>query len=451
MLPYSRPGFARLRTFILGLLVSLLSVLGLIQLAPTAAAASELTFGSPMTLAFPKPKANTELTFAASAGEKINLKVTAATLTNSFFYGKGIGIELVRPDGTRWNMGAVGSVTTLTSPLLDATGTWTLRFLPQTDVVGKLTFVATKPVDLVRPITPGTPVTVTYPGDGVDVRLTFPVTAGRRFTLSLTDSQLTFPYRSGTVGAALISPAGVVTQIPAETTTSMFYEHDGWLDEDGTWTVRLQAFGDIRGTQQVLVGVVADPTAPVSLDEAFTVGSMVPGQNAVYRFHAEAGRTLEAFLDQPEFATGSWGGSTEDSGVKVSLYGPDGDYQRLLLNPGWTYGQEVDLPETGDYTIKVDPVSDTVGTARLTLRYPVVRSSDLILDKSVTVGLTRGDHQRVHLHWSDRQTTRDPVHERRLGRHRRERERRTSDPPSGRINVPGHQHHRRPVRGDGPA
>src|SRR4051812_21888170 len=100
MSPYSRPGPARLRTIILGLLVSLLSGTGLVQLAPTAAAAGELTFGSPVTLAFPKPKANTELTFAASAGEKVNLKVTAVTLTNSFFYGKGIGIELVRPDGT---------------------------------------------------------------------------------------------------------------------------------------------------------------------------------------------------------------------------------------------------------------------------------------------------------------------------------------------------------------
>jgi hypothetical protein len=385
---------ARIRASLLGLLGLLIAVAG-IGLAPAARAADVLILGSPTTLSFNDSTQTADLTIAAATGERLTVDVTAAALVTSTFWGRGVAIELVRPDGSSFGgAGTVSQQGAFALPAFDSTGTWTLHFAPLSDTTGSFTFVATKPVDTTRAVTPGTPVTVTYPGPGVNVRLTFPATAGTRFTLSVTDSRLTYPFGSGSVGADLLLPGGTGTTIPGELKNGAFYEQDGLFSTSGTATVVLRPDG-ATGTQKVTIGVVSDATGTLALGRPKTLGTTVPGQNASYTFTGQAGKPLQAFVDDQRFTVGSAGGSTTDgSGVLMRVTAPDGTDLGQISGPGSASGSLGALPESGTYTLRVDPIGDTVGTARLTLRHPQVTTSALRTGTATAVRLTRGDVQR---------------------------------------------------------
>ncbi|MEO8290765.1 MAG: S8 family peptidase [Gaiellaceae bacterium] len=296
----------------------------------------------------------------------------------------GFAVEVGRPLTVRLLAGACGdpagaevSVTANGSPVALTSrgdGLYTGSFTPTE--AGALTVDATASTPTatdavsvagaattVYPIVPGGPaVAVSSAGD--TVRLAFDGTAGQRVSLKLTDVTI------GTSGCcsakiSILNPAGSALTGPTYFGTSGGFVDTKTLGATGTYTILLDPQSTATGGATVtLYDVPPDSTGlVVAGGEPATATATVPGQNARLAFDGLAGQRISLKLTDVTI------GSSGSSSAKISILKPGGT---TLVGPSafGTNGGFVDvrtLPAAGTYTIVVDPQSNAVGSATVTL------------------------------------------------------------------------------------
>jgi len=199
-------------------------------------------------------------------------------------------------------------------------------------------------------ITPGGPsVAVAVSTAGGSSRAVFSGTAGQRVAVRATNTTIL---------------AGKITlqdSSGAALRSSGLNAGGAWLDmvtlpADDTYSIVVDASGTHTGqTTVTLYNVPADPTAALASGTPGTLTTTTPGQNASFTFNGTAGWNLSLKL------------SASTPILNLLVKNPDGTTLMPAVGVvGSKWVEPLDLPQTGTYTIKVDPQSFAKGGQTIT-------------------------------------------------------------------------------------
>ena len=313
---------------------------------------------------------NAVRTFAAEAGQKVTLSVTGNTIPI-------VDLTVREPDGTFVGNLVVSGATGFHEPMtLDVAGTYTITIDPRQQGTGALTFT----LGLVPPssgetsIGTPTPVTITTPGENSE--WTFPATAGRLVTLTVTGNtipgvDLNVHRPNGTFLTSLFLSAATGFRDTFE------------LPVDGTYKVIVDPRTTNVGSLTFTIGGVPQNTGDTALDQATPITIGTAGENAVRSFAATAG----------QLATITVTGNTIP-GVDLSIRRPNGTFVGSLFLSGANGFRDVlTLDVDGTYTITVDPSGQNTGGLTFTIGAVPVNTGATALDQAtpITIG-TAGEN-----------------------------------------------------------
>lgn len=287
------------------------------------------------------------LLFDPVVGQRVSLNVTNGTTPLSTVsirdpYGRVAGSVPVISTGFIDTIKAVvpGTHTVVVDPSSTYTGNNTLRLY---DV----------PADFSGGITAGgsgVVVTTTVPGQ--NGRLTFTGASGQRVSLRVTSSSIS----SSTI--SILDPAASTVASTTSTLSGGFMDTQT-LAAAGQHTVVADPLSALTGSLTVtLYDVPPDVTGTISIGgSAVPVTITTPGQNGQLTFGGTAGQRVSLTLNAGALTSGTATIRKPDQSTLASANFGNGT---SLLEP-------VTLPDTGTYSIFVDPLIHTTGTITLTL------------------------------------------------------------------------------------
>ena len=253
-----------------------------------------------------------------------------------------------------------GTYTILVDPVSTATGSVTLQLY---DV----------PPDAGGPIVAGgSPVTATVTTPGQNAALTFTGQAGQRVSLKIgpTCCQTTVTVKSPD-GSTLTSALSLTSGGFVDTKT---------LPQSGTYTVLVDPAATATGSVTLqLYDVPPDVTGPIVLGGSpVTVTVATPGQNALLSFSGQAGQRVGMKIGptccQTTVTIKSPDGTTLSSAVSFSSGG---------------FVEPKTLPQSGTYTVLVDPAANATGSVTLQLYdVPPDVTAPIVPGSPVTVTVT---------------------------------------------------------------
>jgi RHS repeat-associated protein len=321
------------------------------EVPDVTATLSPSSSGDAKTVTITQPGQNARLTFTGTAGEKVMIGVSGATIS-------GGTMTLYDPSGAYVDSTGFTTSGYFGSDTLAANGTYTVLVQPGGGSTGSATITAwSVPADVtgslsLSPIS-GVSATPSIGTPGQHAVYSVAGTAGEQVAVELTgstipDGDLTWYEPDGTYLAAVGISSGTtfLDQVVFPTT--------------GTYTLVLRPRNLDTGSATITAYQEPDVTGtitPSTAGDAHTVTTSFPGQNARYTFSGTAG-------SQVSFQTSS--STTTES--KMSLYDPSGnqvDAFYYWAGSGATIGPDT-LSTTGTYTVLLDPVGDTTGTTTLT-------------------------------------------------------------------------------------
>lgn len=317
--------------------------------APPADVTGTLTpGGAPLTITVSTPGQNAQVTFTATAGQRVSLGMTSVTIASST-------VTIRKPNG-----GTLASTIVSTSggfidtnALVDA-GTYTIVVDPSGNNTGSMTLTLHNvPADAsVGATVDGAPVTVTAGTPGEGVLITFAGAANRHVAINLTAVSIS------SSNVSLLNPDGSLLLAPVSVTTSGRFL-DAVLTTAGTYSLRIDPVGTATGSMTAtLTTVPADVTGSILPDGSpVTVSITSAGQNAHLTFTGAAGQRVSLRLTSVTIATST-----------VTILKPDGT--SLATTTVTTSGGFIDtnvLATSGTYTIVVNPTGAAIGNMTLTL------------------------------------------------------------------------------------
>ena len=322
--------------------------------------------GAAVTVTTTVPGQNARPTFNGTAGGRISLRLTGVTIGTSTCCSARVSI--LNPDGSTLvspnSFGTTGDFIDVQT--LPATGVYAIFVDPQNMDLGSATLTLNDvPADVTATITPGgPPVTVTTTVAGQNAVVSFDGTASQRISLRMTNVTI------GTstccsVRVSIRKPDGTNLISPTSLGTPGAFFDVQTLPATGVYTIFVDPQNtDVGSITLTLYDVPPDPTPSITPGgPAVTITTTVPGQNARPTFSGTSGQRVSLRV------TGVTIGTSTCCTVRVSILNPDGT---TLVSPALfgTTGGFIDvqtLPQTGVYTIVVDPQSFEVGSATLTL------------------------------------------------------------------------------------
>ena len=341
-----------------------------------------VTFGSSTAVTTTVPGQNASVTFSATAGQRMSLRVGPTCCSARITVLKPNGSPLVGP----MTFGTTGGF--IDATLLPNNGTYTILVDPQNAATGSITLsLFLVPGDVTDTIAFGGSTTVTTTVPGQNAALTFSGTAGQRVSLKVGPSCCT-------TKVSILRPDSTV--LASVTSFGVF---DGFIDATvlpvtGTYTIIVDPDGPTVGPVTLtLYDVPADVTDTMAFGDSRFVTLAVPGQNARVTFTGTAGQVVSLQL------SGVTIGSSLLSGTTVSILRPDSAVL-ASINVG-TNGGFIDsrtLPVTGTYTILVDPLGTNTGSITLGLAdVPVDVTGAIVPGGSplTVTTLTSGQNARI--------------------------------------------------------
>src|SRR5919201_1882848 len=194
----------------------------------------------------------------------------------------------------------------------------------------------------------------------------FDGSSGQRVSLNF--SNVTFGGSSCcSATASILNPDGSTVVSPTYFGTSGGYVYAVTLPQYGTYTILIDPQGTATGSASMtLNSVPADATASITPGGSpVTLTTTVAGQNGSLTFSGTSGQRISLDADTVTFPGSSCCSAT------VALLAPDGSTLVPATYIGTlTSGEVIDatpLPQTGTYTIVVDPQGQATGSARFTL------------------------------------------------------------------------------------
>jgi hypothetical protein len=287
--------------------------------------------------------------------QRASIKVNSFSMTNCM-------VAIYNPDGillVATFFTANGQF--LDTPLLPATGTYTILIDPLGSNTGSINFTLYDATDVTGTITPGGPaVTVTTTTPGQNARLSFQATAGQRVSLQFSNS--TF---SGCLAVYDVIKAADGTTLAS----SGFCTATGFVDTvvlpvAGYYTLLVDPQVATTGSQTLLLNnVPPDVTGPITPGgTAVTLTTTTAGQNGQATFSGTANQRVSLKVSGVTMTGGSY------NWVNVSIKKADGTTltsSTFDANGGFIDVQT--LAVAGTYTILVDPWDTSTGSVTLTL------------------------------------------------------------------------------------
>lgn len=363
--------------------------------------------GDPVTVKITSPNKNGVMTFEGTAGQRINIGFSAVSLTQFkvAVYGPNGGVVAPQPSAVKqyyatmyrppssitqvqtsttsyliaddasgaWISSSEMNGSSLDLVELPASGTYTIFFDPSSTYTGSVTVTVSS--ELGGSITPqGSTVPVAVGRAGQNARYTFSGTSGQAVSLQLSDVTI----RSGYV--SILKPDGTPLGQPKSFAYAGAVLDAQVLPTSGTYAVLVDPELSYTGNAKLALYNAPDLTGTIMADQvAVTPTVTVPGQRALYTFNGTAGQWVNLGLTGVSIASST-----------VSMLKPDGStLVSTTIGPsGGSVDPSAALPETGTYTIVVDPAGNYTGSATLALSSPV--TGTITLDGApVTVGLNK--------------------------------------------------------------
>ena len=321
--------------------------------------------GAPATAAMTVPGQNALVTFPGTVGQRVSVALTDVSVGNSTCCS--LRASVLRPDGRTLVaplfVGTNGGFVDATT--LPSTGTYTILLDPQGPSTGAVTLaLGDVPPDATVSLAVGESATVATAVPGQNAAVTFAGSAGQRVSVELTGVTVGNSLCCST-RVSILRPDGRVLVAPVFVGTSGGFVDATTLPSAGTYTVLVDPQGADTGAATVTLhdvpedaaGSLVPGGAPASLSTA------VPGQNAIFTFAGLSGQRVSAVVDDVTVGTSSC------CGVRLSLLRPNGSLLAGPVNAGTAGGflDAVVLPQTGSYTIAVDPQGAATGGVRVRL------------------------------------------------------------------------------------
>jgi len=239
---------------------------------------------------------------------------------------------------------------------LPVTGAYAILLDPVSEYTGSVTITASS--ELEGNIVPqGSAVSIAITRAGQNARYAFSGESGQAVSLQLSDVTI----RSGYV--SILKPDGMPLGKPTSFAHAGTVVDAQVLPTSGTYAVLIDPELSYTGSAKVALYNAPELTGTIMTDQvAVTPTLTVPGQRALYTFSGMAGQWVNLGLTGVSIASST-----------VSMLKPDGS--KLVSTTIGPSGGSLDpataLPETGTYTIVVDPVSNHTGSMTLALSSPV--------------------------------------------------------------------------------
>jgi len=314
--------------------------------------------------------------FDGSAGQRVSLRLTGVTISSSSVY-------IYNPDGSTFGSTGVGtSGGFIDTQTLPTDGTYTILVDPSSTNTGSMTLNLYGISDVVGTINPGGPsVTVTTTTPGQNALLTFAGTAGQRISIN---SSSTF---GSCWNLGIYKPDGSQLTNTFGCGSSIFIEPQT-LPVSGNYVVLIDPSGAATGQATLNLYDVIDITGTINFGgPAVSLTTTTPGQNARLTFVGSAGQRASVN------GTSSFGACWN-----LGVYKPDGTQLTNTFGCGSSIFLEAQsLPESGSYTVVIDPSGAAIGGATISL-YDVtdVTGPITINGPSVTIPLpTPGQTARL--------------------------------------------------------
>jgi hypothetical protein len=340
-------------------------------------ATGSVTAGGPAAVVTTvEPGQNALVAFSGTAGRRVSVGISDVTVGTSTCCS--VRVSVLRSDGRTLVspvfVGTNGGF--LDATTLPSTGTYAILVDPQGPTTGGVSLTLHDvPADATAALAAGGSATVATTVPGQNAAVTFAGTAGQRVSLEVTavsvGSSLCCSLR-----ISILRPDGKVLVSPVFVGTNGGFVDATTLPSTGTYTVVVDPQGADTGAATVTrYDVPADAGGSIAAGGApVSVTTTVPGQNAALTFSGAAGLRVAVAVDDVTIGTSSC------CAMRLTLARPNGTVLAGPVNAGTTGGflDAVVLPQSGTYTIVVDPQGAATGSARVTL-YAVPPDSNAAL------------------------------------------------------------------------
>lgn len=330
---------------------------------------------------------NAYITFAATAGQSVNVALTHLTLSSSS--PNYISWSITAPDGSTavsnttcyvTGAGCSGGIITLSS-----TGTYTVNIVPQPQQT--MSFTATVTPNLTGTLAAGTTQALNLSLLGQDARFTFTVAAGQSLTAGI-NAIATTPANT-TIWMGVYTPSGAYVMGNATSTGETLN-----LANLAPGNYILWIAGETAATGTMQMSLTAPSISTSATDGSPTnVNITGIGQSASLKFSANAGDSLTTRLTNLALSPAS------PNYVSWSVIGPDGSTVDNAGNcaisaAAGCVGGVLLAPLTGTYSINVQPQGPQ--TMSFTLGVSEVPTSTLTSGVSKTINFNSqiGDGER---------------------------------------------------------
>jgi hypothetical protein len=333
--------------------------------------------GAAVPLSMPTPGTNGSVSFSATAGQHVSLKLSGVTISGNAI--NSARVSVLKPDASvlvaNSNFGSTGAF--LEPFTIPANGNYTVKIDPRQWNFGSATVTLYDvAADQAGTITSGTPLPLTFASPGQNATETFSGTAGQKVSLNLTNVTVGTNPISGTK-VSILNPN--LTALVAATdvgTTGKFIE-PVTLPTTGTYTIKVDPQGaNTGGITLGLANFAGDSTGTITANGSATVvTSTAPGQNGTLTFTGSVNQRIALNL------ASNFG--TPFSGAKVSVKSPTGTsvVAPTVVGTNGAFVEPVTLTAAGTYTVKVDP--DGANTGNVTLHLYTVPND---VSSAITAG-----------------------------------------------------------------
>ncbi|MFZ0747963.1 MAG: pre-peptidase C-terminal domain-containing protein, partial [Pyrinomonadaceae bacterium] len=349
---------------------------------------SRMTFGENRTVAIPTANKVGMVIFDGAAGERVSLKISSVTLSNS-------NVTIYKPDGTTLVSTPVTTAGTFIEPqTLPLSGTYTILVDPTGTATGSMLInLYNVPADITGPIVAGgssVPLSLGTPGQNANI--TFTGTAGQKVSLSLTSLSITqvLVYVKNPDGSTLASRqmAGVYGNDMIDTLV---------LPANGTYSILVNPTTSYTGGITLTLNDTTDINGTIVAGTPVAQSITTPGKNAYFSFNGNAGQRVSLNLTGASYTT-TYSQGMSYPGAHVSILNPDGStLTSLTLTTANGLIDAVTLPAAGTFKILLDPRHANTGSVTLTL-YEVsdITGSIVIGGSSVPLSLgTPGQNANI--------------------------------------------------------
>jgi YD repeat-containing protein len=283
---------------------------------------------------------NARLTFNATAGQHLSLRMSSVTVPSS-------NISVYAPNGTlltpSLSIGTSGGYYDM--PIIPAAGTYTI-IADMQENTGNMTFTLSAVSDVVKTIIPGgLPITVNLPTARQNARLNFNAAADAQVSLDL--SAITIISSK----VSIIKPDGSPLSESISVGSGERFIDGMKLPVSGNYIILVDPADTRTGNMTLTLYETPDIVSAVSIGGAILpVTTYSPGQNVKLNMTGTAGQKITVRIenDQAHYIT-------------VKIITPTGQEIVSTTGSGVVTLPYITLPVSGNYTIFIDPYEKATG------------------------------------------------------------------------------------------